>query len=57
MDYTRRMEMIYKRSKQVYERIMDEEMIVLKERSKQFHLDLDRRVRAVETVGRDGTVP
>ena len=47
LDYTRRMEMIYKRSKQVYERIMDEEMIELKERSEQFHLDLDRRVRAV----------
>ncbi|XP_057545943.1 uncharacterized protein LOC130824937 [Amaranthus tricolor] len=46
--------MIYKRSKQVYEGIMDEKMAELKERSEQFHRDLDRRVRTVETVGRDG---
>ncbi|XP_057522526.1 uncharacterized protein LOC130802530 [Amaranthus tricolor] len=47
------MEMFYKRSKLVYEGIMDEKMAELKERSEQFHRDLDRRVRAVETVGRD----
>ena len=32
-NYTRRMEMIYKRSKQVYKRMIDEEMAELKDRS------------------------
>ncbi|XP_057543319.1 uncharacterized protein LOC130821546 [Amaranthus tricolor] len=53
LDYTQRVEMFYKRSKQVYEGIMDEKMAELKERSEQFHRDLNRRVRAMETVGRD----
>src|SRR5688572_8108617 len=55
LDYKHRIEMIYKRSKQVYERIMEEEMTELKERREQFYRDLDKRFRPVETVGRDGS--
>jgi len=48
------MEMIYKKSKQVYESIIDEELAELNERIEQFDRDIGRKVRVVETMGRDG---